>query len=164
MCGRTVNPCELGSIPSCGAKYTLTMNSKDVGTLGEHIAIIELLKNDVIVSRPLGDNSRYDLVLDIGGTLYTCQVKSTNSASDELAEFFLQSSQAHRGGTRSSYTVDVFCLVDIPKQAVFLYMNTDNRTKLSLRYIDTGSRQLRASTQCTWAKDYTLERVLSQMR
>lgn len=65
------------------------MNSKDIGNLGEHLAILEFLKRGIVVSRPLGDNSRYDLVLEILGILYTCQVKTTNSATSKLAEFYL---------------------------------------------------------------------------
>ena len=104
------------------------MNSKDVGNLGEHIAIVELLKLGVSVSRPLGDNARYDLILEINGTLYTAQVKSTMVDKEDLVEFPLQSSQAHRGGSKQHYDVDLFVLVDIPKSQVCLYTNIDRKT------------------------------------
>ena len=138
------------------------MNTKDIGNIGEHIAIVELLKNNITVSRPLGDNARYDLVLEIRDTLYTCQVKATDSSTEEFAEFYLQSSQAHRGGSRQHYNVDLFILVDVSKSNVFLYFNTENKTKVTMRYLDTGSRQLRASTQCTWAKDYLVKDIISK--
>ncbi len=109
------------------------MNSKDIGTLGEHIAIVQLLTLGVEVSRPLGDNSRYDLILDVEGVLITCQVKSTSSSTEELAEFWLSSSQAHRGKTRVRYDVDCFLLVDVPKNLVFILPNSAKST-IKLRY------------------------------
>lgn len=133
------------------------MNSKDIGNLGEHIAIVELLKNDIIVSRPLGDNARYDLILDINENLYTCQVKSTNSSSDSLAEFWLSSSQAHRGGGRHAYTVDLFCCVDIPNNKVFLVPNIDNKTSIKIRYTPTENGQIKGVNM--WY-DYTIDKFL----
>lgn len=133
------------------------MNTKDIGNLGEHIAIVELLKNNVQISRPLGDNSRYDLILDIYGTLLTCQVKSTNSATAELAEFSLTSSQAHRGGVRHKYDVDIFCLVDIQNNNVFLYQNEGNKTSLKIRYAPTKSGQ---SVGINRAEDFLVSKFL----
>ena len=133
------------------------MNSKDVGTLGESIAITELLRNSVIVSRPIGDNSRYDLILDIKGTLFTCQVKSTATASNDLAEFWLQSSTHHRnGGGRQHYDVDLFVLVDIVNNRVFALPNIDNRTAIKLRYHKGTSAQ-------HFADDYDLVKFLEQV-
>lgn len=117
------------------------MNTKDIGNIGEHIAIVELLKHGIQVSRPLGDNSRYDLILDIESNLLTCQVKSTNSATEDLAEFSLTSSQAHRGRERHRYEVDVFCLVDIQNDKVFLYHNEADKTNIKIRYTPTKSGQ-----------------------
>lgn len=133
------------------------MNTKNTGNLGEHIAIVELLKLGVLVSRPLGDNARYDLILDINSKLYTCQVKSTNVDKEDYVDFPLQSSQAHRGGSRQHYDVDLFVLVDIPKNKVFLYQNIDGKTQIKLRYVDTGSARMSTSN---WAKDFLLEEVL----
>lgn len=116
------------------------MNSKDVGNLGEHIAIVELLRIGVEISRPLGDNSRYDLIIDNDGILLTCQVKSTNSSTTELAEFWLSSSQAHRGGTRDAYQVDCFLLVDICNNKVFLLPNS-TRATIKIRYGDKLNSQ-----------------------
>ena len=133
------------------------MNSKDVGNLGEHIAIVELLKNDIIVSRPLGDNARYYLILDVNGVLYTCQVKSTNSATAKLATFSLESSQAHRGGTGQQYNVDLFCCVDITNNKVLIVPNIDNISSIKIRYEPTENGQTKGINM--WY-DYTLEKFL----
>ena len=133
------------------------MNSKDVGNLGEHIAIVELLKYGIIVSRPLGDNARYDLILDIKNQLFTCQVKSTASSTDALAEFSLQSSQAHRGAGKQGYDVDIFCLVDVSKQFVFLYPNLENKTAIKIRYKETSNNQTK---NVNMYHDFTVQKFL----
>ena len=138
------------------------MNSKDVGNLGEHIALVELLKAGIIISRPLGDNARYDLILDIDGELYTCQVKSTNSATEKLAEFSLASSQAHRGHSKQLYTdVDLFCCVDIGNNKVFLFPNIEERFSIKIRYAATDSGQVKGINM--WY-DYTIEKFLENYR
>lgn len=134
------------------------MNTKDIGNIGEHIAIVELLRHGVQVSRPLGDNSRYDLILDIQETILTCQVKSTNSSTEDLAEFSLTSSQAHRGGGRYKYAVDVFCLVDIQNNNVFLYYNEANKTNIKIRYTPTKSGQCLGINR---AEDFTIAKFLN---
>lgn len=129
-------------------------NSKDVGMLGEQLAILECLILGIQVSKPLGDNARYDLILDINGTLYKCQVKSNNRQCEELVEFPLQSSQVHRGNRRIPYTSEIlFLLVDLYKEKVYLYHNKDNKTSVKLRYTPTLNNQIKG---ILWAKDYIL--------
>lgn len=132
------------------------MNTKDIGNLGEHIALVELLQNNIIASRPLGDNSRYDLILDIKGVLFTCQIKSTISSTAEYAEFMLSSSQAHRGKGRQSYYVDCFILVDINKKVVFMLDNSEKQ-KIIFRYTDG------CSSQQNYYKDYLLSTYLEKL-
>lgn len=132
------------------------MNTKDVGTIGESIAITELLKAGITVSRPIGDNSRYDLILDIRGTLFTCQVKSTASSTSDLAEFWLQSSQAHRGKDRQHYDVDLFALVDVNKDRLFILMNTEKRTAIKIRYSSGAVNQ-------HFADDYSLSSFIEKL-
>lgn len=116
------------------------MNTKDIGNIGEHIAILELLKLGITVSRPLGDNSRYDLIIDLNGFLYKTQIKTTTS-DGIIAQFMLSSSQAHRGKTREYYSnkdVDIFLCVDITTNKVFLVNN--DRKSIIIRYEKSQSR------------------------
>lgn len=109
------------------------MNTKDIGTLGEHIAIAELLKYGVDVSRPLGDNSQYDLILDVRGFLLKAQVKSKTTGTPEKVEFSLHTT--NRSGDRVRYTeVDCFVLVDISNNKVFLLSNFEDRVSICIRY------------------------------
>lgn len=53
------------------------MNSKKQGDLGVAIAIAYYTKKGYAVSIPLGDNTRYDLIIDDGTRLLKVQVKTT---------------------------------------------------------------------------------------
>lgn len=132
------------------SKCVLNMNSKDTGNLGEHLAILECLKLGIIVSRPLGDNARYDLILDINGKLLTAQVKTNNRAEEDMVSFPLTSSQAHRGKGRQTYDVDVFLLVDLYRENVFLLKASEDKKSIILRY--TTTRTARSNL----AQDYLL--------
>lgn len=135
------------------------MNTKDIGTLGEHIAIVELLKHNISLSRPLGDNEQYDLILDIRGSLLRCQVKSkTNSTSDKV-EFSLHTT--NRSGDRVRYTdVDCYCLVDITNNKVFLIDHDDSKVSIILRYTISDCRN---KTQIKMAEDFTIETFINSM-
>lgn len=112
------------------------MNSKNIGSLGEHIAIVALLELGLSVSRPLGDNDRYDIIVDKDNFLYKIQIK-TATGTAESVKFYMTSSQAHRGGTRSKYSleeVDYFILVDIATKLVFIVPNDGTRGSIILRY------------------------------
>jgi hypothetical protein len=40
------------------------MNTNQIGDIGEAIAIAEFTKAGAIVSKPLSDNARYDLIIE----------------------------------------------------------------------------------------------------
>jgi hypothetical protein len=50
------------------------MNTKDKGDIGEAFSIAELLNLGYSVSKPFGDNQRYDIIID-DGSLHRAQVK-----------------------------------------------------------------------------------------
>ena len=52
------------------------MSPKQKGELAEQICISELMKFEVVVAKPIGDNQRYDLIIDLCGKLYKAQVKT----------------------------------------------------------------------------------------
>lgn len=118
------------------------MNSKDIGSIGEHIAILKLLELGLSVSKPIGDNDRYDLIIDKENILYKIQVKSSKGTQDSVV-FYTCSSQAHRGKGRSLYTleeVDYFLLVDIVTKQVFILPNDGKRSSIIIRYTQSNSR------------------------
>jgi len=142
-------------------------NSKNVGLLGEEIAIVELLENDIIISRPLGDNSRYDLIIDINNKLYKTQIKSTMSSNDEAVKFNLRSSYAHRrNNSYKKYTIeeiDLFLLVDITKKMCFLLSGKHfiDKTHINIRYKNTKNKQY---NNINWYSDFLLVNIIDELQ
>lgn len=146
---RSANLSEKGSSPDIANSISSLlfsvreiMNTKDTGLLGEHIAIVQLLELGLSVSRPLGDNDRYDLIIDKENILYRAQVKSSLGDANSV-QFYLSSSQAHRGKSRTSYSideVDLFLLVDVSKNLVFILSNDGIRSSIIIRYTQSNSR------------------------
>ena len=135
------------------------MNTKDVGTLGEHIAILELLRHDISVSRPLGDNKQYDLILDIKGFLLRCQVKSKTTATEDKVEFSLHTT--NRSGDRVRYSeVDCYCLVDVTNNRVFLVDHDDSKVSIILRY---KIPECRNKSQIKMAEDFTIPNFINSL-
>lgn len=51
------------------------MNSKDKGNISEAFFLANMLQNECIVSKPFGDNARYDFIVDYNHKLFKFQVK-----------------------------------------------------------------------------------------
>ena len=58
------------------------LNTVSIGDIGESVGIAEFVKAGFAVSKPLTNNARYDLIVDIKNKLYKVQVKSTQSIVD----------------------------------------------------------------------------------
>lgn len=54
------------------------MNTKQQGDIGVAAAVLHYTKNDFVVSQPLTDNSRYDLIIGKGNKLFRVQCKTTS--------------------------------------------------------------------------------------
>lgn len=84
-------------------------NTKSVGDITQSQIMSALLKQGKRVLMPFGDNSRYDLVAEIGGRFTRIQCK-TGKLHRGAIVFAVASSQYHRGGKRQDYRgqVDAF--------------------------------------------------------
>jgi hypothetical protein len=111
------------------------MNTKHVGEVSEAVIIAECLKLGYSISKPFGDNQRYDLILDVGGTLKKVQCK-TGRIKDGAVHFPICSTKNYNGNSRTSYVGEVdFIFVYCPdNDAVYwLDLNT-NKSKTSVSY------------------------------
>lgn len=63
------------------------MDTKRKGNIVELKCQTYLYELEYDVAIPLGDNSRYDLILDIGGNLLRVQVKTAKEVEDGVFEF-----------------------------------------------------------------------------
>jgi hypothetical protein len=51
-------------------------NPKRIGEISEAVITVELMKLGYVVSKPVGDNQRYDLIIDSEKGLLKCQCKT----------------------------------------------------------------------------------------
>jgi hypothetical protein len=78
------------------------VNTKTAGDISEAFIAAHLLEQGHAVLKPLGDNLRYDLVIDRGNGFERIQVK-TGRIDRGAIEFKTASSYAHRGGKKVGY-------------------------------------------------------------
>jgi hypothetical protein len=130
-------------------------NTKAIGDLSELEVAIALARVGFIVSKPLGDSHRYDLIIDDGRTLSRVQVKTGKLTSGAI-RVSCCSSHTHRGGAPRSYSgeieyIGVFC----PQTGeVYLVPESDVvDSYMHLRVAPTANRQDR---NIRWASRYKL--------
>lgn len=76
----------------------ITKNNKQLGEIGERIAIGELAKYGIDVILPLSDNLPFDFVAYINNKFYKCQVKTTDSLTEnDSLRFSLTSNNWNKG-------------------------------------------------------------------
>ncbi len=88
-----------------------TVNMADTTFKGEEATLrvaLHAIQKGVQVSRPVMEGGRYDLVLDLGGTLFKVQVKYAGQASNGAIKVVTAStsSRGRRGKKYEDYEVD----------------------------------------------------------
>ena len=94
------------------------MNNKDYGNIGEAEAISFYIKKGYMVSKPLFENCKYDMVVDDGKSLLRVQVK-TSRHKTEYGKY--QVNLRTRGGNRSG-TGQVTRISSEAVDLVFIYL------------------------------------------
>ena len=84
----------------------MMMNPKDKGDRSEGMILAALLKAGKTVLTPFGDNQRYDLVTEEGGTFTRIQCK-TGRLREGAILFNTSSRHHHRGKGASSYRGEI---------------------------------------------------------
>ena len=123
------------------------MNSKDKGNIGESVFLAEMIKKGCIVSKPFGDNARYDFIVDVNGKLLKFQVKYCNCFSENNSILCPCASSANHTTNKkySSYKNDVdymaFYLAPYDKIAILSIKEIGNRKTISLRNTKAANNQ-----------------------
>jgi hypothetical protein len=142
--------------PSIAELPNQKRNTKAIGDLSELEAAVALARAGYIVSKPLGDSHRYDLIIDDGRTLSRVQVK-TGRLHDGAISFNCFSSHTHRGGLACrTYRGEIeFLAVYCPETGETYLIPEGNLviTKMHIRVDPTTNRQRR---NINWAEDYRL--------
>jgi len=133
--------------------------TKSIGELSEIIVMGALASAGYLVSVPLGENRRYDLIIDKDGTLARVQVK-TGRVRKGVVVWACCSSHTHRKGPASRPCpgeIDFFGVYCRELQSVYLIpIGATARLSGSLRLDPPRNGQ---SRKIRWANDYLLSTV-----
>lgn len=112
------------------------LNTVSIGDLGESYAIMQFTQAQAIVSKPLTNNARYDLIIEYNGKLYRTQVKTTNAIKDGKMEFATKTTNYTKGNWKSvAYThneIDLFFLYCAENNWFGLYIPNEETIPQSL--------------------------------
>ena len=141
------------------------MNSKLKGNIAEAVFTVECLKRDWVVSKPFGDNCRYDAVLDRGKGLERIQIKSSTFSSSkgviQAATRRIYNNQT-KGSICNTYTkndIDAFVIYS-PELNKLYYIpieEQENKKYLNLRVSASLKKEVTPKNpSIRWACDYEL--------
>lgn len=125
------------------------LNTVSIGDIGESVAIMKFIKNGFTVSKPLSNNSRYDLIVEKNNILYKVQVKTTQNIKDEVKmDFALKTTNYSKGEWKSTgYTsneIDLFFLYCIENDWCGLYIvNEDIPKNITVRLKPPKNNQIK---------------------
>lgn len=137
---------------------TRRWNPKAVGQLSEAAVVYHLVRAGFELAKPLGDNARFDMIIEHGARLLRVQVK-TGRLKDGAVQFPTCSSQIHRGRGRMTYhgqceLFAVYC-PELDETYLVPVDGTGGRA-CNLRVRPTVNRQ---SRRIRWAADYRVDVV-----
>ena len=133
------------------------MNTKAIGKRSEALISLKFLMLGWVVLTPLGDNERYDLVIDRGNGFERVQCK-TGSFRDGVIIFDTMTTmpKAKGGYRKNRYTADeieLFAVYCEHTKGVYLVPISDVKSNGRLRVDPTKNRQ---SQNVRWARNYEI--------
>ena len=135
-------------------------NKKDIGEIGERIAIGELAKYGIDVMLPMSDNLPFDFVVFKNNKFYKCQVKTTASRSANNSLFFSLTSNNWYSKKEYKYTkedTDVIICCDLNTIYLFNIDELLGRNGITLRTTLPKNNQI---NKVHFAKDYRISQDL----
>lgn len=138
-------------------------NPKHKGNITELECLTYLFKLGYDVSIPYGDNSRYDLILDINYNLYKIQCKTSRLLQEGVYEFDCNSSRCNSKGLYKTYydekEVDFFATFINGKCYLIPFKETSTHSK-RLRFVPPKNGQIKG---ITFAKEYEAEKQITKL-
>lgn len=136
------------------------MNSKNIGEVGERIAIGELSKFGIDIILPMSDNLPFDFLIYYNNKFYKCQVKTNlkNNRDSRGSIFFsLVSTNWYSKKIKvySKEEVDIFILCDGDNIYLFKYSELENKKSITIR---TDSSKNGQSNGITLSKNVVLSK------
>ncbi|WP_415379808.1 group I intron-associated PD-(D/E)XK endonuclease [Halosimplex sp. TS25] len=129
---------------------------KERGEKSEAAVIYELIRRDITVLEPFGDNERYDVVVEIDGTFHRIQIK-TGRLEDGRIQFETRSSGTlTRKVEKEGYSgdIDYFAVYSPDMEETFIVPVADApETTMGLR-VEEAEKQ---SPNINWAENYQID-------
>lgn len=134
-----------------------SMNTKDIGNIGEAKALAKFVEMGIPVFVSFGDNNPADFIVLVDNHPLKIQVKTSSAYDGSRTVFALTSSTVHRkNGNKHVYSieeVDYFVCYDTETDSLFLIKNEGRMIHVSIRYSNTKNNQCRG---VRFYKDYLL--------
>ena len=144
--------------PVTNAVPSIRRDTKSKGDLSELIVAVALTRAGYAVSKPLGENQRYDLIADDGERLHRVQVK-TGRMRNGVVKFNCSSTHGHRRtgnlATRSyAGQIELLAVYCSENEKVYVVPEADlTRTKIQLRLVAPRNNMKKT---IRWASRYEL--------
>lgn len=143
------------------------LNTVTIGDIGESVAVMKFLKKGCAVSKPLTNNARYDLIVEINNKLYKVQVKSTQSINAGKMVFATKTTNYTKGSWENhNYTtdeVDIFFLYCVDNDWCGLYIPSigeDIQKGISIRVEKPKNNQKVGIHMC---EDYEFDKQFASL-
>lgn len=145
-------------------KYIMNENLKK-GAITELKCQMFLIENDFIISKPILDNARYDLILDYNNKIYRIQIKTSRwNVENETIVFNCKSTHSVSNGNKTmKYTPDQidFYMTEWDNK-FYLIPCEKERAQFTLRIADPNGNA-KFVKDVHWAKDYLIEEVIKAL-
>ena len=133
------------------------------GELTELKCQLFCLEKGYVISKPILDNARYDMVVDYNGKFYRIQIKTSRWMSEEHEGFVFNCKSQHSvaGGNKiMKYSPDEidFFMTEFENE-YYLIPCDKARSEMKLRFKPTKNNQ---DNRAFFAKDYKFEEVIKQ--
>ena len=139
------------------------MNTRTIGELTELKCQIFCLEKGYIVSKPIVDNARYDLLLDYNGKFYRIQIKTSRWMSEDHEGIIFNCKSQHSisGGNKiMKYTPDEIDFFMTEFENKFYLVPCENaKNEMRLRFKPTKNNQ---DNKANFAKDFEFEEVIKR--
>ena len=141
------------------------LTSKRKGILTEERLKLWFLEQGFSVSVPIGDNDRYDFIVDFNGKLVKMQSKTSNLTRTLNCLNFACASIKYnsKGSNRTQYTkneIDFFCTLHPENQQVYIVPVEECNNESNLRLIPP---KINITKGIKMAKDYEGEKMIKRI-
>lgn len=121
-------------------------NKKQLGEIGERIAIGELSKYGLDILLPMSDNLPFDFVIFTNNRFYKCQVKTTATKTVNNSMSFSLTSNNWSKGTIHKYSseeVDIIICCDLNTIYLFPECDVEGRNSIAIRSTIPANNQIK---------------------